>query len=112
MCSSRSSLQLRFVLSPHFPDTQLTWSPNRGDGQVIAPFLITLRVANRSALMSDTDTYENTGPLRFGGQEKSVGSNGSPLASSTDTYKGTHSTMVGTIPDSEALDGTSWVFPT
>lgn len=75
--------------------------------QVIAPFLITLRVANRSALMSDTDTYENSGPLRFGGQEKLVGSNGSPSTSSTDTCEGSHSTVVNTMSDFEALDRTS-----
>jgi hypothetical protein len=61
---------------------------DHGDEQVIAPFLIILRVANRSALTSDTIISGNVGSLQFRGQEKSTSGIGTfpdeYLASSTE----------------------------
>jgi hypothetical protein len=53
-----------------------TWLSNRGDEQVIAPFLIILRVANRSALTSDTITSGKVGSLHFKSEGKSTSDNG------------------------------------
>ena len=50
---------------------------NRGDKQVIAPFLITLRVANRTALTSEDITTGNIiGSIHFDGHGKSMDSIG------------------------------------
>lgn len=46
----------------------------RDDYQVIAPFLITLRVANRSALTSDSIVSGSSGPIQFRSQGKSADS--------------------------------------
>lgn len=55
-----------FLRSPHI------WPFNHGDKQVIAPFLITLRMANQTALTSDTIISGNIGSLHFQGTEKST----------------------------------------
>ena len=44
---------------------------NRGDAQVIAPFLITLRVANRKALTSEMVSSGNLGSIHFRSQGRS-----------------------------------------
>ena len=50
---------------------------NRGDGQVIAPFLIVLRVANRTSLTSKAIVSGNVGSIRFKSQtNSSVGGDG------------------------------------
>ena len=48
----------------------------RGDEQVIAPFLITLRIANRSALASGSVVSGSVGSVRFGSQGRSTGDSG------------------------------------
>jgi hypothetical protein len=48
---------------------------NRGK-QVIAPYLVILRVANRSALTSDTIASGVTGSLHFASQASSTDSSG------------------------------------
>ena len=52
---------------------------NLGNEQVIASFLVTLRVANRTALTSDTVGSGNLGSIRFRSQEKSTESDGTVL---------------------------------
>ena len=47
--------------------------------QVIAPFLITLRVANRTALTSEMTTLGYTESIRFRTQGESVGDNGTSI---------------------------------
>ena len=49
-------MQLRFVLTLHSPDALRPWTllSNHGHTQVIAPYLIILRVASRRALTSDS----------------------------------------------------------
>lgn len=42
--------------------------PILAETQVIAPFLIILRIANRTALMSDTNDSEDSGPIHFRSQ--------------------------------------------
>lgn len=44
--------------------------------QVIAPFLIVLRVINRSALTSEVTSRWTIDTVRFGGGERSTGGNG------------------------------------
>lgn len=53
-----------------------TWLSNHGDRQVIAPFLIILRVSNRSALTSDTIISGNVGSMQFEGEGESTSGNG------------------------------------
>ena len=65
---------------------------NRRDEQVIAPFLIILRVADRRALTSETIVSGNLGSIHFRSQGKSTVGNG-PLrdehpVSSADTHRG------------------------
>jgi len=45
--------------------------------QVIAPFLVILRVANRRALTSESVASPNIGSIRFGGQGESADDDGS-----------------------------------
>ena len=52
---------------------------NLGNAQVIASFLVTLRVANRTALTSDTVVSGNLGSIRFRSQGKSTESDGTVL---------------------------------
>ena len=47
-------------------------STDNGGDQVIAPLLIVLRVANRSALTSETITSGNVGSLHFRSQGKTT----------------------------------------
>ena len=49
---------------------------NRGGKQVIAPFLIILRVANRTALTSNTIASGNIGSIQFNSHGESTGDNG------------------------------------
>lgn len=49
------------------------FTPPLGEIQVIAPFMIILRVANRSALTSDAVTTGNVGSLRFESEGDSTG---------------------------------------
>ena len=49
---------------------------NPADGQVIAPFLIVLRVANRTALTSDTVVSGNVGSIHFRSHGKSTDEGG------------------------------------
>ena len=49
---------------------------NHNDGQVIAPFLVILRVANRSALTSNTIAFKDPGSIRFRSRGQSVGDDG------------------------------------
>jgi hypothetical protein len=49
---------------------------NYGDEQVIAPFLIILRVANRRALTGEAVASGNVGSIRFKSRGKSTGGDG------------------------------------
>ena len=60
--SSNPSPWLRFVLPLYLPDSPQSWerlANHDGKLQVIAPLLIILRVANRTALTSDIITSGN-----------------------------------------------------
>ena len=71
--------------------------PDRSRKQVIAPFLVILRVANRRALTSDSVASPNIGSIRFGGQGESTGDDGSlpdrDLGRSTETDDGAPGTL-------------------
>jgi len=62
--------------------------------QAIAPFLITIRIANRSAITDVTVISGNTGPIRFRSRGKSTSGNGAVLderlSSSMDGYGESH----------------------
>ena len=62
----------------------------RNDGQVIAPFLVILRVANRKALTSETILSGTAGSIQFNPQMKPSAGNGTLAdrypTSSMDTY--------------------------
>ena len=49
---------------------------NHNDGQVIGPFLIVLRVANRTALTSNIVSPVNVGSIRFKSRGESTGGSG------------------------------------
>ena len=51
-------------------------SSDDSDKQVIAPFLIVLRLANRTALANETITSGIVSSIRFNSQEKSTGGDG------------------------------------
>ena len=63
---------------------------NDNDEQCIAPFLIVLRVANRTALTSEAVVSGNVGSIRFKSQGESTGVDGTFLdgnpVSSTDEH--------------------------
>ena len=64
-----------------------TFPPNHGDKQVIAPFLITLRVANRTALTSEDITTGNIiGSIHFDGRGKSVNDKGTFADGNSEIY--------------------------
>lgn len=54
---------------------------NHGGKQVIAPYLIIIRVANRTALTSDVITSKKVAPLRFKSRAESTGGTGTLLDS-------------------------------
>ena len=62
-------------------------SSDCGDEQVIAPLLVTLRVANKTAATSNSTISRTVDPIRFRSQESTGGYNGPPdegLVSSMD----------------------------
>ena len=68
----------------------LWYLPNNFDKQVIAPFLIILRVANRSSSSNKTADFGNAGPIHFRARRKSASHEGifhddGHLTSSVDT---------------------------
>lgn len=77
--SSQSCPRLRFVVFflrfPPYCSVEIRLLNH--DAQVIAPFLVVLRVANRSALTNNSIVSGNLnlGSIRFGGQGKSTGAN-------------------------------------
>ena len=60
-----------------------TFLPKYGYEQVIAPFLIVLRVANRTALTSETNISENVGTMHFVSEGESAESDGTVLDGNT-----------------------------
>ena len=81
---------------------------NRDDEQVIAPFLIILRVANRRALTSETIVSGNIGSLHFGSNEGATGSSEtlpdeSPVSFVDATGRAPDELEVGTAIDDEVL---------
>lgn len=64
-----------FLSSHHNLDTPLS---NHGNEQVIAPFLIILRIADRSAITSDNSTSGSSGSNQFMSQGESTSSNEIP----------------------------------
>jgi hypothetical protein len=71
--SSQPSVRFRFVLSLLFPGASP--SSNHSSDQVIASYLIILRVANRSALTSEAVASENVGSIRFRSAGGTTGGN-------------------------------------
>lgn len=65
--------QVRAVLRPRHSEVPLS---NRGDEQTIAPFLITLRVANQNASTNVSIISGDAGSIHFRSQGKSTGGNG------------------------------------
>lgn len=79
--SSQCSPQARFVLPFYFSNARQSGTfTNYGIKQVIAPFLITLQVANRGALTSENVAINSSGSTRLRSQESilAVGSGSIP----------------------------------
>jgi len=81
------------------------FAPSFGNIQVIGSFLIILRVANRTALTSDTVATGNIGSIRFKSHGVSTGGNGTfpdanPMSSSMESDEETSSKA-----EAEARDG-------
>jgi hypothetical protein len=93
MPSLRSAPRPKFVVVPSFLESQEA-SSDHGDEQVIAPLLIILRVANRSALTRETIVSGNIGSIHFKSEEKSADGDwtlpdGNHAMDSTETNGGT-----------------------
>jgi hypothetical protein len=76
-------------------------SSNHGDKQVIAPFLIILRVAKRRALTAEVIVSGDLGSIQFGSRGESVGGNGNFFEGS---HTGLGTVVGGETPDFEGKD--------